>query len=336
MQKIKIIKDNILSKDVFQRARLHLTLYYVLIMFIILTIFSTVLLFTLQNKVRENFKGRFDHRVNEERFDKKVFFDKDIDPIDKTNDDMQALILLIDGLLLIIISFASYYLSGKTLRPIKQTLESQKKFLADASHDLRTPIAIMTTDIEVTLQSVNSSKEDFKRLAMSNLEESKNMNLLVNNLLTLARGDNYKTEISNVYLSNILNIIVDKMQSQAEVKNIKLEKNIQEDIFVNANKEDLQRAISNILQNAINYTKVGSITINLKKQNNKIILEIIDTGVGIKEKDLPFVFDRFFKAEHSRNDGNGSGLGLLIAKEMVERVNNPRLTPWGITFNQTA
>ena len=127
------------------------------------------------------------------------------------------------------------------------------------------------------------------------------------------------TEVSNVYITNLLNTIIDKMKSQADFKKLKVIKNIQEDLFININKENFEIAVKNILQNAINYTKAGTITVNLKKQNNKTILEVIDTGVGISKNDLPHIFDRFYKAEHSRNDGAGSGLGLSIAKEIVEK-----------------
>jgi signal transduction histidine kinase len=109
------------------------------------------------------------------------------------------------------------------------------------------------------------------------------------------------------------------MKQQAEHKNLNLEQKIQKDISAYINKTEVERSIKNILQNAINYTKNGGIKITLKKENKKVILEIVDTGVGISEKDLPFIFDRFYKAEHSRNDESGSGLGLPIAKTLLER-----------------
>ncbi len=309
MEKILIIKKDLLSKNIFIRARIILSLYYVSIMFIILMIFSGALVFIVESKIHENFNGKI------------VIIEDNNSVLKKATNDIEFFIYSIDSFLLLLIALASYFLAGKTLKPIKETLETQKKFLADASHDLRTPIAIITTDSEVTLQNTNSNATDFKKLAISNLEEVKKMSAIVNDLLILARGESHKSEITNIYLSNLLNNCTAKMESQAKIKNLKLTKNIEEDIFVYANKEDLERALNNILQNAINYTKAGSIKIKLQKVQNKIILEVADTGVGIVAEDLPFVFDRFFKAEHSRNDGAGSGLGLSIAQDIIRKSN---------------
>lgn len=88
-------------------------------------------------------------------------------------------------------------------------------------------------------------------------------------------------------------------------------------ILLSIDQDTLERAISNIVQNAIKYTQTGTITIDLKEKNQKVIITISDTGVGISEKDLPYVFDRFYKVEHSRNANSGSGLGLPIAKMLV-------------------
>lgn len=296
-----------MQKNIFQKARTKLTIYYICIMAIIVITFSSVLILSIEYKIRQGFRDRVIIEIEQE------------DPIKNISDEIEFFIYTIDGILLVIIGFASYFLAGQTLKPIKRVLESQKKFIADASHDLRTPIAIITTDLEVTLKNKDSNKEDFTRLAISNLEEAKKMNIIVSDLLLLARTENNITETSNVHLSNLVSILADKMRSQIESKNLKLIKIIQEDIFINANKESLEKAIKNILQNAVNYTKAGSITLKLKTDNKKVTLEIIDTGVGIKEKDLPFIFDRFYKAEHSRNDNSGSGLGLPIAKEIIEK-----------------
>lgn len=307
MQNIREQYQKIKFGFLFEKARLILTAYYVIIMFIILMIFSSVLIFTIESKVRQNFDGRISMREENDKVFKKV------------TSEIEILIYTIDAGLLLIIGFASYFLAGKTLRPIKENMESQKKFLANASHDLRTPVAIITTESEVILQDKNASVKDYKNAIESNLEESKKMSVIINNLLFIARGEVEKKLKEKLNLSNLVKKIGDKMGSQVKQKNLVLSINISENIFISANGSDLERAVNNILQNAINYTKTGKIEINLKQEKNKILLEIIDTGVGIKEKDLPFIFDRFFKAEHSRNDGAGSGLGLHIAKEVISR-----------------
>lgn len=296
-----------MKDKIFRKAKIKLTAFYVGIMFLILFIFSSVLMFTLESRLRASLDGKI------------LITQEQEDPLRNASDDIEAVIYTVDGLLLLVIAFSSYFLAGRTLKPIKDTLDAQAKFSADASHDLRTPLAIIMTESEVLLQGKDQNISDYKKVVESNLEEAKKMNLLVSDLLLIARGENSQLEKEKVDLSDLLSAIVLKMKQQAEHKNLNLEQNIQKDISVYINKTDVERSIKNILQNAINYTKNGGIKITLKNENKKVILEIVDTGVGISEKDLPFIFDRFYKAEHSRNDESGSGLGLPIAKTLLER-----------------
>ncbi len=296
-----------MKDKIFQKAKIKLTIFYVGVMFCILVIFTSILMFTLESRLRASLDGKI------------LITQEQEDPVKSASDDIEAVVYTVDGLLLLIIAFSSYFLAGKTLKPIKDTLDAQTKFSADASHDLRTPLAIIMTESEVLLQDKDQSISDYKKVVESNLEEAKKMNLLVSDLLLIARGENSKLEKEKIDLSALLFTITHKMKQQLENKNLSLEQNIQKDISLYVNKTDIERAIKNILQNAINFTKIGSIKITLKKENKKIILEIVDTGVGISQKDIPFVFDRFYKAEHSRNDESGSGLGLPIAKTLLER-----------------
>lgn len=296
-----------MKDKIFQKAKIKLTAFYVVVMFCILVIFTSILMFTIESRLRASLDGKI------------LITQEQEDPLRNASDDIEAVIYTIDGLLLLVIAFSSYFLAGRTLKPIKDTLDAQAKFSADASHDLRTPLAIIMTESEVLLQGKDQNISDYKKIVESNLEEAKKMNLLVSDLLLIARGENSQLEKEKVDLSDLLSAIVLKMKQQAEHKNLNLEQNIQKDISAYINKTDVERSIKNILQNAINYTKNGGIKITLKKENKKVILEIVDTGVGISEKDLPFIFDRFYKAEHSRNDGSGSGLGLSIARNLLER-----------------
>lgn len=298
-----------MKKNIFQSARIKLTAYYVSIMLVILVIFSSVLIYTIELKLRETLSDRIIATEVEE------------DPIENANNAIEIIIYSIDGALLLIIAFASYLLSGKTLKPIKNSLDAQKKFSADASHDLRTPLAIIITESEVALQGNTNNQKDFKEVVKSNLEEAKKMSGLVNDLLIISRGENENT-INNFVISDLYNFIekiMTKMAPQAESKGLKLKTDEYKKILVKIDLNNFERAISNILQNAIHYTKKGSIQISLKEESKKVLITIKDTGVGINEHDLPNVFDRFYKAEHSRNDESGSGLGLPIAKQIIEQ-----------------
>lgn len=291
----------------FDRPKILLSLYYTLITIFVIAIFSTILIYTIETKIQENFDGKI------------ILIDDKTLP-ERTSNEIEFIIYVVDGVLIVLVAFSSYILASRTLNPLRKALEIQKKFSADASHDLRTPLAIITTESEVVLRHGNSSKKDFKKVVESNLEEVKKMTTLVNDLLFISRGENLKQTKANLKLSILIINLVEKMKSQMDAKNLELVTNIDSNIFVKASK-DLERAVQNILQNAINYTKVGTITVELKKEMQKTILTISDTGVGISKNDLPKIFDRFYKAENSRNDNSGSGLGLAIAKEILEQDN---------------
>jgi len=295
--------------NIFKSARLKLTLYYVGIMTIILIIFSGALIYTMDLKLKENLNGKIIIKGDRE------------DPLDETSDDIQILIYYIDGSLLILIGFLSYFLAGKTLKPIKDSLDAQKKFSADASHDLRTPLAIITTESEVVLQNSSSKEKDYKKVIISNLEEARKMSKLVNDLLIISRSENESMPNNFVVvdLHNFVEKIIYKMKAQAENKGLSLNINEYKKILVKVNASNFERAFSNIIQNAINYTKVGSIKIDINSDEKKAYISVADTGVGISPQDLPYVFDRFYKAEHSRHDESGSGLGLCISKQIIEQ-----------------
>ena len=201
-------------------------------------------------------------------------------------------------------------------------MESQKRFLADASHDLRTPLTIIKSESQVLVQSDSKDIGEYIKIVQSNIEEINKMSLLVDDLLLIGRTEiiNKNKVIEKIEIQNLLQKLVSKMEIQAQKKYIKLTLTKSEVLSINCNPHMMERALQNILQNAINYTpNDGSISLFLVQDKNTCVIKINDTGVGIAEKDLPYVFDRFYKAEHSRNDASGSGLGLPIAKQIIEQ-----------------
>ena len=297
-----------MKNNIFQKARIKLTFYYIGIMAVILLAFSSVLIFTIESRIRDGFK---DHIIVTEL---------DSDPIKDTSNEIEFLIYTIDGILLLVIGFLSYFLAGKTLKPIKEALESQKKFSADASHDLRTPLAIMTTESEVTLQNKNSTMAELRNTIESNLEETIKMSKLVNDLLLISRGENQVMlySFTEVDLHNFIDGLIKKVTYQVKNKGLSIHLCEYKKILISFDTNNFERAILNILQNAIKYTKIGTVTIGIQEENNKAIITISDTGIGIAEKDLPYVFNRFYRVEHSRSDSTGSGLGLPIAQLIIK------------------
>ena len=144
---------------------------------------------------------------------------------------------------------------------------------------------------------------------------------LIGDLLTLAHTENVpdRNNFEVIDIQNILADVMKRMKGSADSKHISITIELNQG-RVRGNKQNLERVFQNIIQNSITYTNPdGNLTITSKREGRKMLITITDTGVGISQKDLPFVFERFYKASHSRNDASGSGLGLSIAKQIIEQ-----------------
>src|ERR1700686_1028431 len=171
------LKDNL-----FLHARIKLTIFYFLVISIIVIIFSIVLYSNLTSDISDNFDGHFADRATQEM----VF--------SNIKGRLQTNIMVIDFIVIIIATGLGYVLSGQTLKPIKKALIAQKQFTADAAHELRTPLAVMKTGIEVALNSNNPTKDQLLELTKSNLEEVEKLSEHTESLLALARENDKRKE----------------------------------------------------------------------------------------------------------------------------------------------
>jgi signal transduction histidine kinase len=274
-----------LKNNIFEKARIRLTVFYVVMMVLVMGVFSVALITTLEQNIRDSLGDQIE---NPEMRDH-VF--------NHTIDNAEKSILLTDGIVLLLVAGAGYFLAGRTLRPIKKTLEAQKQFTADASHDLRTPLAILKTESEVLLQSNSTDVEEYKKNITSNLEEIDRMSRLVADLLLIARtdGDNNGVNtdsLTQVSLKHFLEKIVNKNINQASIKGIELKIESASEVSINVFPDTLERAMQNIIQNSINYTKEkGTIVVRANAEKNVAKIEIQDSGIGIGREDIPHVFD---------------------------------------------
>ncbi len=297
-----------MQKNQFTHARIRLTAFYTLVTMTIVFLFSVALYASLEKNLKDVINDSFGFPQQ-----KYLVFQKSIADIERT-------IIMTDIVLLIIVIGSGYAIAGRTLQPIRSNMEAQKKFLADASHDLRTPLAIMKSESQVLLQSNSPHVSDYKTSIESNLEEINKMKLLVDDLLIMARSEDttIRDRAETIDLQKIIVSIVRKMQQQAQDNNISLSITSSGSKMIKGNTHKLTRVFQNIIQNALNYTNSGgSVTVSSTTHNGSHVFTITDTGVGISPSDLQHVFDRFYKAEHSRNDTSGSGLGLSIAQQFV-------------------
>ena len=291
--------------SVFFWARLKLTGVYVLILAIILVGFSLFLYKNISRSLSEADDNDFAGPDFHQHF------------VHNTLASVGQEIVLIDLVILIAAAGVSYFLAGYTLRPIQQALEAQQVFSEHASHELRTPLAVMKNDVEVLLRNHSPNKEQVQATLRGSVEEIDRLSRMVSDLLALARSQNHTLPIEDTAdLSAVAADVAAKMRPLATNKNISVVVQGSMPLMAQGNVSALERVVTNLLQNAIEHTEAGgTVTVETRQENAFAVLTVADTGSGIDEKDLPHVFERFYKAE----DEQGSGLGLSIVKGLVEQ-----------------
>jgi len=215
---------------------------------------------------------------------------------------------------------------SETLNEMFGRLESAFKrvtqFTADASHELRTPIALMRTRTEVTLRK-QRSEADYLETIVRIHQELERTSALIENLMTLARADSGSEplQVAPTNLNELLLEISETARLLAEGKSIQYDQRLPETpLSVSGNAPSLRRLFLILIDNAVKYTsREGRISVVLDTSDGTAVTEIRDTGVGISTTDLPHIFERFYRADESRSrESGGTGLGLSIAKWIAE------------------
>ncbi|WP_428908969.1 ATP-binding protein [Niallia sp. Krafla_26] len=199
-------------------------------------------------------------------------------------------------------------------------------FIANVSHELRTPIAMMQGYSEAIVDDIAQTDEEKKDMAKVIYDESLRMGRLVNELLDLAKMESghFNLTIDEVELEPFLSRIHRKFQGLAKEKNISLQfKRESNEQFFSFDSDRIEQVLTNLVDNAIRHTgDGGTVSIHERRDDRGILIEVEDNGAGIPDEDLPFVFERFYKADKARTRGkSGTGLGLAIAKNIIEAHN---------------
>ena len=245
--------------------------------------------------------------------------------VDTSNIRYRLLSLLsISVLLFILVEILVYYVAKKITKwivsPVEETFNKQKDFIADASHELKTPLAVMMASIDCL--EINKKNEKY----INNMKsESDRMNNLITKLLDLSKSESSTNK--ELYTMNNLSKIVEKralvFESLAFENNVKIDIKIEKDIMLKSSKSEIDEVVGILIDNAIKHSYQNStIKVNLYREKNNIVLDIVNNGQDIPNCECDKIFERFYRSDKSRNrDANRYGLGLAIAKNIVNNHN---------------
>jgi signal transduction histidine kinase len=219
--------------------------------------------------------------------------------------------------------YISFIMSKRAMIPISGAFTRQREFVADASHELRTPLSVLLSSIDAMEMTIEPQKEEFIGKVVSNMrQEVKRMTNLVSDLLTLARSDSnlLETRAEVFDFCEQGEKTAESIRPLADAKEITLELTKPAAIPVTGDPQRLSQLLYILLDNAIKYTPNGGIVkFYLSHEGNDLFIKVQDSGIGIEAKDLPHIFERFYRADKSRGrQMGGHGLGLSIAKWIAD------------------
>lgn len=247
-------------------------------------------------------------------------------PVPQTADEVQALALTFNEM----------------LTSLEATLNRQRRFVSDASHELRTPVAVIRSKTDLALQQPGDERDYLTVLREIN-SESERLGRLIGDLLVLARGDEGKTRFESepVALHQVAEAVAANAEPLALERGVRLQVEIEQPVTVLGDEARLIQVIMNLLDNAIRYTNAGGcVSVHITCSRHQACLTVHDTGVGIASEHLPHIFERFYRVDSARTFSSGNnGLGLAIASWIV-RAHHGTLTACsqpdqGSTFSVT-
>lgn len=265
-----------------------------------------------------------------ESYDTSLFITKEFNNIrflDVTDSQemLTTLALTLLGLtvaILVIFFFISRLFANRAIRPMEEAWDKQGRFVADASHELKTPLSVINASCGVLYTNKEEIVGSQLKWVDSILSNTDRMTGLINGLLSLARMDDVQQNLQfcSFNLSDTVENAIVEIEPLARDKALEITQQIGEGIEIVSDQEHVRQILFILLDNAVKYTQDGgSVYISLKKTNRHVVCAIRNTGEGISEETLPHVFDRFYRGDPARCSKNGGyGLGLAIAKDITQ------------------
>jgi len=248
----------------------------------------------------------------------------DITDMQKTMNDLLTAFLFVGIGMLAVIFVVSLFYANRSIKPIAESWEKQKKFIADASHELKTPLGTIMANYDVLIsnedETIKSQHEwlDYMKIGMDR------MNRLISNLLILAKSENIniKVQKQSFDIDNLISSIIHTMNAAVQSKNLQINKKVEITGDIIGYEEQVGQVFTILYDNAIKYSNEnGKIDIEVKHIKKSIVCSIKNTGQGISAKNLPYIFNRFYRSDTARSgEDNSYGLGLPIAKSITEQI----------------
>ncbi len=313
----------------FQSARFKLTFWYILIIACISVFFSAAFYKTSTkefDRIKQVAQFRIDHEEDQflppEILALRLEQNRNtLSTVAEAERRILLFLVVINLILLLGSAGASYFLAGRTLKPIQEMVNEQNRFISDSSHELRTPLTALRSMIEVNLRAKKLSVKEARELLVSNLEEVVSLQTLAESLLQLTQlGSKNTYQFKKINLRNLGEEAIKKVRPLSKEKDIKIENKL-EDLSVEGEYLSLLELFVIFLENAIKYSHPGSdIIVDLAILDHTVKINFKDQGIGIEPSELAHIFDRFYRVDSARSGSKvgGFGLGLSIAKKIAE------------------
>ncbi len=293
------------SPDVFARARLRLALLFAAIVVVLVVVSSVFMYLTVRADIRAAATRSYGDGETEQEF------------VTRSLGTLRWQLVAVDAAIVVFIGIGGLLYARSTLRPIRQSVAAQKRFVADASHDLRTPLAIMKAEFEVALRRPDLD-EDARPVLLSGLEEVDRMSAMVEDLLTLSRIDARQERLARepLDLVALARQTVDELGNLAATGGVLLRTDATGDAPAAGDEGHVRRALRNVVRNAVEHSPSGAtVEIAVRRTPRGAEVVVADHGEGMPPEVVAHVFDRFYRGDAARSrERGGSGLGLAIAR----------------------
>jgi two-component system, OmpR family, sensor histidine kinase CiaH len=304
----------------FTSARITLTAWYLVIIMAV-SIFFSIALYQVSTQEIQRVMQRITMDMQQPLFpfapQQDIF--THLESLEEIKQRIQVTLIVINTGIFFFAGGAGYFLAGRTLRPIQQMVSEQQRFITDASHELRTPITALRAEMEAQLLQKIITEKETRAVIASNLEEVIQLQQLTDALLQFSQDDSEaQCPLVSINLSVVARSAIKKIAPLAHKKKIKILSEIQ-NISLMAHESSLKELLLILLDNAVKYSPSNTvITLKGFLKGKSVTILVSDQGIGMTAIVQQHMFDRFYRGDSSRRK-NGYGLGLSIAKQIVEK-----------------